>query len=786
VLLVVFGAFAWRRTPTASATSAASPAATVPLPVPLEEARAALTQQRVPPSGLLAWVAAVRPHLLRDWHLGEDFYHQAYVVNLVAYELRAHGHAAQVLALCDDFRATFPQWQVTADERRVEAAAALDVDARARAKAAIAAGLAVLAFDADPLGQALDDDDRAVLVHMLCLRALDQQTDRNMTAAAQTLRCARAIPTSDRAAIAQRLVCSIDQQLARADFTFAQELADELRAHLATRTRPEPTLELYLALALSCGGDLAAAVGPLQRASADARLAPELRLLAAAQLVQVGVLAKHEPAQLAPAIAAAQDLRASLPHSTALARAVEYRAKLAAACAEAWLAHGDAVGVGCAHVQAELLAVLHDVVERHRRSPPTDFGVGLLLSSDRASVLSALLRLQWAAGPAHTASERSLAALLAVDVPMRKSLASDSDAARVRERLCSTGAGLLVIVPARGHSLCLAVDADGAVLAADLPGASRLRELSDGALTSIHACAVRADADAAERARADAGTLRDALLPPPIAARIARWRHVRVVTMGMLAGLPFEALPVATPAGERLLGEVHAVAHVVSLAEDASPPPSDWRRRPARLVASLHAPPPIARELRVTPYRFDPALLAACARSYGECTIFPDEAATPSLLLHADNAGLGVLHLIAHGYRVRVDGDEINALAFAADPRFPSGLLSGGEDQRLACPVVVVLSACAHGDAVRMRGNHPLAASLAGAYLRGGSRCVVTPLVPVPADEHMQLMAGFHAFLAGGEAPDGAMQRARAARVTDAPPARLRHALMQVHGAVID
>ena len=73
---------------------------------------------------------------------------------------------------------------------------------------------------------------------------------------------------------------------------------------------------------------------------------------------------------------------------------------------------------------------------------------------------------------------------------------------------------------------------------------------------------------------------------------------------------------------------------------------------------------------------------------------------------------------------------------------------------------LVVLSACASGRGPMRTGDDRLA-SLGGAFLEAGARCVILARFPVEYDRTLELMGRLHARLAAGDPPAEALRAAR-------------------------
>jgi hypothetical protein len=193
------------------------------------------------------------------------------------------------------------------------------------------------------------------------------------------------------------------------------------------------------------------------------------------------------------------------------------------------------------------------------------------------------------------------------------------------------------------------------------------------------------------------------------------------------------------------------------------------------------------------------ALLAASVRATarGESRSLPPDTpaivgayAVPAQLLLDDDAHVDtilsamatapVVHCIGHG---DVDRNRVyeHAIRFA-DGR--DGVLTG--ERCSGAPLrgaIVVLGSCRAGEAPLRRGGDPLSASLAGAMLTAGARCVIVPTTDVGLRRHLDGATWLHRALAQGALPADALLAARqAARASGDRLAVLELLSTQVHG----
>ncbi len=333
-----------------------------------------------------------------------------------------------------------------------------------------------------------------------------------------------------------------------------------------------------------------------------------------------------------------------------------------------------------------------------------------------------------------------------LDVHARGSLARALEAPRVDlerlRRLLGDDHGLLCFLPSARDCLVFVVDRSQ-LLCVKIEGYFELLEVSRNLQTELGKRQPSSRELEAHAARLTAG-----LLGGPVWERISSWRRMTVSGVDFLGDLPLEvlALPAEVHRDDvvtRTLGEAFAVEHCASL--------SAWATLASRAGSGGRTSfwstlSPAARVLDTPSARLGAdrltGLRQACAP--GEVSIADDAACSVTALLRADLRDVGCLHLICHG--AWDDAREIGSfLALSPDPAHPDGAFGAEEVAGLErVPPLVVLSACRAGQGHGRIGDGSFA-TLAGAFLRRGARCVVFSRGNLALDPHLQLVAAFHA-----------------------------------------
>ncbi|WP_229795927.1 CHAT domain-containing protein [Saccharothrix coeruleofusca] len=304
--------------------------------------------------------------------------------------------------------------------------------------------------------------------------------------------------------------------------------------------------------------------------------------------------------------------------------------------------------------------------------------------------------------------------------PSVRELARALGAAALVEYVDHDGELLAVVVAGGRASLHRLGAADAAVREIRLLrfGLHRLVTLPE----HLDRAPVRAGAEHAAR-------LLESRLVAPLRRRIAD-RPLVLAPTGPLAGLPWSVLPSCR--GRAL---VVAPSATVWLRAASSPSAGSGR---AVLVAGPRLPAALAEINAVAPLA-------------GESSVLVGEAATVDAVAAAMD-GAPLAHVVAHG-SFRADNPLFSTLELADGP------LAVHDLQRLRTPPErVVLSTC--GSSVRP-GDELM--GFTAALLGLGTRTLVAPVVPVPADRTTPLMVDFHRRLGSGASPAQALVAAQEA-----------------------
>jgi hypothetical protein len=438
-------------------------------------------------------------------------------------------------------------------------------------------------------------------------------------------------------------------------------------------------------------------------------------------------------------------------------------------------------------IEAELLAAPAvpgvDVLETGRRAfakllaarraaPAFAGGSGFLHLDDRATLVAGLMLLEQRRSPADGGS-RALDHLLAAHAALLPPAMAETPVKAVLGALLGQKRLLLAYVVGRFRSVLLVAEPGAPAEIHELPRARELRT----AATALHAAIgdeLVGGKGAHDRRIAAAAAMAKMLLPPTVATRLAAAKGLIVTGTSMLR-VPFEVLPqVAT---QQLLGESLPIVYCANLRRDALRATTRKAEHELLFVGTLGAG-----AMGKQPMKFRTELAQACAGPYaaggGSTMQLLDERATITAVLAAMTKAR-VVHMAAHGTQ---DWTRDYPTGIALAPSVDGATLTGEAlDQLRLDGAIAIVSACRAGDAVSRRGEDPLAASLAGAMLAAGARCVLVPLVDITSGPHLECMARCHAAIAKGVSPAVALWQVRQKPVKSAAH-RLELLLVQVHG----
>ncbi len=423
---------------------------------------------------------------------------------------------------------------------------------------------------------------------------------------------------------------------------------------------------------------------------------------------------------------------------------------------------------------AELAAVWARVHSRWADEAPRDTGLGPLFLVNRQRALVELLRaslvVDRANGPStalgqwlDTESHGTMARVVGAPRP---------STADVQAALCNTG-GVAVFVAGPEHGLVLTIAADGVEAFPIHAGSVEIERLGKDLLRAV--AAVRDAGAPHETLLAAARALRDALLPEALRVRIAKWRTLALVGADLVAGVPFELLPLDDG---RLLGSTHELCYLPSLAiacwlrsaRPASPAP----RLRIDVVACPDAAPAVPTTDAVTPLPWTAADTERLRRSAasGEVRAVTGRDAT---LAACDAAAGDLLEIVAHGVRDETRMDPQGILLGDGTIAWPADF------ERTTLPRFVVFAACRAGRG-RLRRGDDGRHLLGGSALLAGARAVVAPWFDVDYEATKALLAAIHERLANGATLTAALRGARAALGGEHGERSLEPFLFHLHG----
>ena len=429
--------------------------------------------------------------------------------------------------------------------------------------------------------------------------------------------------------------------------------------------------------------------------------------------------------------------------------------------------------------RTRLRELFSDQLARWRRAPNEQSGIGYLHFGDSYLLANELMRLELALARFEPEGARRLtddaaveaaerrAARDALAIPLqlhsvgslsRDATMRDLDVDEVARTLVAPGLGYLLYFPGRAHALVFALDESG-VHAWELASWLKI-ELARRELQSAVLQAARSGrAEDEDRARGSAATLSRQLFPPELARRVAGWRSVCLLGTDLTGWVPFELLKPTESAEE--LGRSHGVSYLPSLpwgvyldARPTAPPESG---APVFALFTGDGLPDVVRD-RWHVTDFEASVTDTIVDGWGSTARRHTHASLE--LLRASITGARVTQIVAHG-------------VYDSKRRRPGGLLfstpTGGvheawaEDlESVSWPEVVVLTSCG-AQRTQLRRGDDGRASLAGALLAGGARCVALSYADVELHASVAVSRAFGAGLRAGLAPDEAMRRARSA-----------------------
>lgn len=436
-----------------------------------------------------------------------------------------------------------------------------------------------------------------------------------------------------------------------------------------------------------------------------------------------------------------------------------------------------------------------ELLTRRRKLPWRSGGVGFLHFNDARFVLGEFLSSAIRVAGETRGGEAGLEMLMRFQElgSLARTLGARAGSlAEVRALLASSGHGLLVYLPTVFSSHVLAIDREH-LLCEELPSTDLLdpliRELDElvrRSAAGLSAEERKREERAFERVRCG---LADMLFPARVRELLESWKAVTIVGADLLDGLPFECLPISSPAS-RSLGMDRAVDLLPSLPVGlllARRPPRSRVNESRPIDLWLVAAPAGTEEspLCVTGL---PVLSLSAEERERLTSPYPEEAvrvfsgtqATKACLAQSELADARILQLLVHG-TVDLTRERSAGLVLAPGPG-DSGLLWCEELERLYLPPLVVLAACGAAHGPLRRGEDGLT-NLGGAALSAGARCVVLARGDLELQATLRMLETFHKRLRAGDAPAEALRSARSELSSDPRWSHpFYHSLLQVVG----
>jgi hypothetical protein len=383
-----------------------------------------------------------------------------------------------------------------------------------------------------------------------------------------------------------------------------------------------------------------------------------------------------------------------------------------------------------------------DLLEQWSQAAEYPDGIGFLELSWRTQVIGAAIESELAGG-GEDAAERAFGLVLRVEQlgSLARAAGLTTGLEQLRASLLVEGRGAVVLLPAHFRSHLFLVDGEDV---RHWPLEASRKELRLLARTVTDALL--------DLQPPNSKMLSAALLPAEARAVIAGWDEAYVVGFDLLSDLPFGVL--TDEAGEPFGSRIPYAALPSLLFGELlrrRPAPAPVEVDIALLVAQAPDPPDLA-------FPFDDRERTRLIRPFDSSEVI--EHVTPSRALSRERRSARIDHILAHARRL--PGRDRATLVLERDP---DGQFELGPAQirKMRVAPLVVLSACASGKGPARIGDDHLA-SLAGAFLDAGARCVVLARFPVEYEATLSLMEEFGARVARGVPPARALQEAQASQ----------------------
>ncbi len=410
-----------------------------------------------------------------------------------------------------------------------------------------------------------------------------------------------------------------------------------------------------------------------------------------------------------------------------------------------------------AAMRTRLQSIFDQLVARWRKMPPRRDPYPFLHYQNRRLALGELLHTICSSDEEDrtTRALEQVLELHRIGSIARRGNVDDCTLDEVRRHLTGKKRGVLVYAFAWRRSIVFAMDGDTIQHAEVEAGRNEIRDLAKRSVTAILA----GDGD-----ENDAKRLAELVVPKPLRALLAKWKHVTVVSSHDAGHIPFAELPLADgeplrtrtattfcpslPAGvlvsRRRTRDDYEHDFVVLSAPNASDRAKKNWTETARAPAA------------------DPIVESAVRHTDEErVEEFEAEKATLESLISDEAASARVVTVLAHGVV-----DEEPSLVLTPSPSSDDGLVGGSElhealRRRSRYAPLVVLFACGTAQGA-IRSGDDTGHRLASAFLEAGARAVVVAPGTLMRNEAWRFAAVFQELLASEKlAPAEALRQAQ-------------------------
>lgn len=419
--------------------------------------------------------------------------------------------------------------------------------------------------------------------------------------------------------------------------------------------------------------------------------------------------------------------------------------------------------------------------------PEREGGIGYLLYSRRRDSIGELIRLSIAIDGEEEGARQGFERLLQMQA--RGTIAHREGARSVgvetlRAGLLGDGHGILAYLPTRSVSHVFALDEAG-LIHEELPPSYEIERVRRRYLSHLLGAAGNLEDDrewALDTERRWAAALSEALLPPPIVARLASWSSVTIAGADSLDRVPFAWLPVGD---EPHLGTRWALDYLHSL-----PLGAVWAgrvRAPADLdyvlvAGAQHGASVQGRWPDLVPIPLAGDLRSDLLSSFDaeRTRVLEGGSATRAELKRIDLARVAILQFLVHG--VREPGRERPLALVLTGHGEDDGLFRYEDAASSRAPAFVVLTGCRTGQGPVRKGD-PDIGNLGGAWLSAGAQAVLQAQTDLSLARARRSSRAIFESLKEGDCPAEALRRSRLELLeAHGPQAPFRDGLLQITG----